>query len=179
GRGAPRDHAHDDDRRDLARHARRARRRRTLMSAALWSRSNRGSFRIAMLALAALGLLVAAMPVGVIVVMSFSGDTSLQFPPRSLSMRWYGAALDVLRGEGSDSTVSAFEAMATSFAVGAITMVTAVLACVPLAYALVRSVGRWRRWIDLLFTLPLVFPLVVMGVAYLLLAETLAQDTGI
>jgi putative spermidine/putrescine transport system permease protein len=149
------------------------------MSAALWSRSNRGSFRVAMLALAGAGLLVAAMPVLVIVIMSFSGDTSLQFPPRTLSMRWYGAAVDVLRGTGSDSTVSAFEAMATSFLVGAITMVVAVLACVPLAYALVRSAGRWRHWVDLLFTLPLVFPLVVMGVAYLLLAETLAQDTGI
>lgn len=149
------------------------------MSAALWSRSNRGSFRVAMLALAGAGLLVAALPVLVIVVMSFSGDKSLQFPPQAWSMRWYGAALDVLRGEGSDSTVSAFEAMAMSFGVGAITMVTAVLACVPLAYAMVRSAGRWRRWVDLLFTLPLVFPLVVMGVAYLLLAETLAQDAGV
>jgi putative spermidine/putrescine transport system permease protein len=149
------------------------------MSAALWSRSNSGSFRVAMLALAGVGLLVAALPVMVIVIMSFSGDTSLQFPPRSLSMRWYGAALDVLRGEGGDSTVSAFEAMAMSFGVGAITMCAGVLVCVPLAYALVRSVGRWRQWVELLFTLPLVFPLVVMGVAYLLLTETLAQQTGV
>ena len=149
------------------------------MSAALWSRSNSGSFRVAMLALAGVGLLVAALPVLVIVIMSFSGDTSLQFPPRSLSMRWYGAALDVLRGEGGDSTVSAFEAMAMSFSVGAITMCAGVLVCVPLAYALVRSVGRWRQWVELLFTLPLVFPLVVMGVAYLLLTETLAQQTGV
>jgi len=149
------------------------------MSAALWSRSNRGSFRLAMLALAGLGLLVAALPVLVIVVMSFSADTSLQFPPSSLSLRWYAAAIDVLHGAGGDSSVSAFDAMLMSFGVGAITMCAGVLACVPLAYALVRSVGRWRQWVELLFTLPLVFPLVVMGVAYLLLTETLAQETGV
>jgi len=149
------------------------------MSAALWSRSNSGSFRIAMLALAGAGLLVAALPVLVIVIMSFSGDASLRFPPTSLSMRWYGTALDVLRGVGADSSASAFEAMAMSFGVGAITMCACVLVCVPLAYALVRSVGRWRQWVELLFTLPLVFPLVVMGVAYLLLTETLAQQTGV
>lgn len=150
-----------------------------MSASALWSRSCGGSFRYTMLALAGLGLLVASMPVLVIVVMSFSGDAGLQFPPDSLSLRWYANALDVLRGAGSDSTVSAFAAMSTSFVVGAITMAACVAACVPLAYALVRSQGRWRRWIELLFTLPLVFPLVVLGVAYLLITETLAQRTGV
>lgn len=149
------------------------------MSAALWSRSNDGSFRVAMLALAGLGIAVAALPVLVIVVMSFSGDTSLQFPPSSLSLRWYAAALQVLGADDASGTGSAFETLVVSFAVGAITMAACVLACVPLAYALVRSQGPWRQWIALLFTLPLVFPLVVLGVAYLLLAETLAQRTGV
>lgn len=148
------------------------------MSASLWSRSCGGSFRAAMLALAGLGLLVAALPVLVIVVMSFSGDAGLSFPPRSLSLRWYGAALEVLFGGESDGASSAFDAMATSFAVGAITMVATTLACVPLAYALVRRGRRWREWVEGLFTLPLVFPLVVLGVAYLLLSESLARQTG-
>ena len=55
------------------------------MSAALWSRTNAGSFRVAMLAMAGVGLLVAALPVLVIVIMSFSGDAGLEFPPRSRS----------------------------------------------------------------------------------------------
>lgn len=148
------------------------------MSASLWSRSCGGSFRAAMLALAGLGLLVAALPVLVIVVMSFSGDAGLAFPPRSLSLRWYGAALEVLFGGESDGAGSAFEAMATSFTVGAITMVATTAACVPLAYALVRRGGRWRQWVEGLFTLPLVFPLVVLGVAYLLLSESLARQAG-
>jgi putative spermidine/putrescine transport system permease protein len=149
------------------------------MSAALWSRTNDGSFRVAMLALAGVGIAVAALPVIVIVMMSFSGDASLQFPPRSLSLRWYAAALEVLGGDGGGGTLSALDTLATSFAVGAITMAAGVIACVPLAYALARSHGRWRRWIELLFTLPLVFPMVVLGVAYLLIAETLAQQTGV
>jgi putative spermidine/putrescine transport system permease protein len=149
------------------------------MSAALWSRTHDGSLRLAVLALAGIGVAVAALPVLVIVVMSFSGDASLQFPPRSLSLRWYAAALQVLGGDGGGGTLSALDTLATSFAVGAITMVAGVLACVPLAYALVRGHGRWKQWVELLFTLPLVFPLVVLGVAYLLLAETLAQQSGV
>lgn len=148
------------------------------MSVSLWSRTSSGSFRGVMLVLAGLGLIVAALPVLVIVIMSFSGDGSLAFPPRSLSLRWYSAALDVLFGGDSDSSTSAFESMATSFTVGAITMCATTMACVPLAYALVRRGGRWRQWVELLFTLPLVFPLVVLGVAYLLLSETLTRQTG-
>ena len=145
----------------------------------LGSRACAGSFRVAMLALAAAGLAFAALPVLMIVAMSFSGGTTLDFPPQSLSLRWYQAAFEVLRGGEGDSGVSALGTLATSFAVGAITMVLGVGACVPLAYLLVRRGGAWRAWAEQLFGLPLVFPLVVLGLAYLLMAETLARETGV
>jgi putative spermidine/putrescine transport system permease protein len=66
-----------------------------------------------------------------------------------------------------------------SFGVGLITMLASVLVCIPLAYALVRRGGRAQRWVELLFTMPLVFPLVVLGVSYLLIVETLASSTGV
>lgn len=145
----------------------------------LGSRACAGSFRVTMLALAALGLAFAALPVLMIVAMSFSGGTTLDFPPQSLSLRWYQAAFEVLRGGEGDSGVSALGTLTTSFAVGAITMVLGVGTCVPLAYLLVRRGGAWRAWAEQLFGLPLVFPLVVLGLAYLLMAETLARETGV
>jgi len=145
----------------------------------LGSRACAGSFRVVMLALAAGGLAFAALPVLVIVTMSFSGGTTLDFPPQSLSLRWYQAAFEVLRGSEGDSGVSALGTLITSFTVGAITMVLGVGTCVPLAYLLVRRGGALRAWAEQLFGLPLVFPLVVLGLAYLLMAETLARETGV
>ncbi|UUZ67715.1 hypothetical protein LP416_24790 [Polaromonas sp. P2-4] len=129
--------------------------------------------------LAGLGLLIAALPVVIILIMSFSGGTNLDFPPQSLSLRWYGAAFDVLFGDKSEGTMSAFSAMTSSLIVGLITMVASVCVCVPLSYAVVRSQGRWRHVAELLFTLPIVFPLVVLGVAYLLMTEALSRETGV
>lgn len=143
------------------------------------SHTGRGSFGLVMGALAGLGLLIAALPVVIILIMSFSGGTNLDFPPSSLSLRWYGAAVDVLFGEKSEGTMSAFSAMSSSFIVGLVTMLASVCVCVPLSYALVRSQGRWRQLAELLFTLPIVFPLVVLGVAYLLMTEALSRETGV
>ena len=149
------------------------------MAAIFAARHGGGSFRLVMGTLAGLGLLIAALPVLVIVIMSFSGDANLKFPPSSVSLRWYGAAWNVLSGESSDNPMSALSGLLTSFGVGAVTMCACVAVCVPLAYALVRGSGRARNGVELLFTLPLVFPLVVLGVAYLLMSETLAATLGL
>lgn len=142
-------------------------------------RQARGSFGPIMGTLAGAGLLIACLPVLIIVVMSFSGDGKLRFPPNSLSLQWYGSAWSVLWGDRSEGSMSAISGLLTSFGVGLVTMLACVLVCVPLAYALVRGRGRSRRWIELLFTMPLVFPLVVLGVSYLLLTEQLASSLGI
>lgn len=149
------------------------------MAAVFAARHAGGSFRLVMATLAGLGLLIAALPVLIIVIMSFSGDANLNFPPSSVSLRWYGAAWNVLSGESSDNPMSALSGLLTSFGVGVLTMCACVVACVPLAYALVRGSGRSRNGVELLFTLPLVFPLVVLGVAYLLMSETLAATLGL
>lgn len=147
---------------------------------ALFSPGNaKGSFAPVMGTLAALGLLIACLPVVLIVVMSFSGDHSLSFPPKSFSLQWYGSAWSVLWGDRSEGTMSAMSGLLTSFGVGLFTMLASVLVCIPLAYALVRGGGKAQRWVELLFTMPLVFPMVVLGVSYLLLVETLATTTGI
>lgn len=139
----------------------------------------KGSFAPVMGILAAFGLLIACLPAVLIVVMSFSGDHSVTFPPQSLSLQWYGSAWSVLWGDRSEGTMSAMSGLLTSVGVGLFTMLASVLVCIPLAYALVRGGGKTQRWVELLFTMPLVFPLVVLGVSYLLMVETLANATGI
>jgi putative spermidine/putrescine transport system permease protein len=149
------------------------------MAGAFNTRNAGGSFGPVMSLLAALGLTLAALPVVIIVIMSFSGDTSLAFPPKSLSLHWYGSAWNVLWGDSSDGATSALSGLVTSFGVALATMCFSVVVCIPLAYALVRSSPGLQRWVELIFTMPLVFPLVVLGVSYLLIAETLAASAGI
>ena len=138
-----------------------------------------GSLRHTMVALAIVGIVFASLPVLAIVAMSFSGEATLDFPPRSLSLRWYQAAWAVLFDGDASGGTGAGAALMTSLAVGAITMGVSVAACVPLAYLSVRRGGAFRPFIEQLFGLPLVFPLVVLGVAYLLMMETLARETGV
>jgi putative spermidine/putrescine transport system permease protein len=145
----------------------------------LGSRACAGSFRHTMILIACIGMGFAALPVRAIVSMSFSGGFTLDFPPRSLSWRWYEAAWAVLADSDGQSGGAAASALSTSLAVGAITMAVSVAACVPLAYLIVRRGGAARSFVEQLFGLPLVFPLVVLGVAYLLMVETLARQTGV
>lgn len=137
------------------------------------------SYRFVILALAVLGLLVSALPVVIITIMSFSAAETTSFPPEAFSWRWYQTVLELFTGEDPSSAQSVGDALATSLIVGAIVMALATLVCVPLAYALVRGAGRLRGGMELLFTLPLVFPLVMLGIAFLLIAESLKWELGI
>ena len=149
------------------------------MKVGLLSPNGSRSFRPVMFALAGLGLLLAAMPVIIVVVMSFSASKTPSFPPNAFSFRWYQKAIELLSADESGSAISIWDALTTSILTGALTMLISVLVCVPLAYALVRRGGTARQIVELLFTLPLVFPLVVLGIAFLMLAATLDADLGI
>jgi putative spermidine/putrescine transport system permease protein len=71
------------------------------------------------------------------------------------------------------------DALSTSLIVAAIVMVISGAVCIPLAYALVRGGGKVRAGMELLFTLPLVFPLVILGIAFLLITESMELELGI
>lgn len=135
-------------------------------------------FRWVLTALAVMGLLIATLPVFVIVIMSFSDSTLLDFPPKGLSLKWYGEAFSVLYDRGETSVMTAYSTVKNSLLISLITMVITVFACVPLAYVMLRVNKRLRHAAELLFTIPLVFPLVVLGVAYLLMVEAFTRGTG-
>ncbi len=138
-----------------------------------------GSYSFVIFFLTTLGLLISALPVIVVTLMSFSAAETAAFPPAEYSFRWYEALWAQLSSDESSSAHSLGDAMFTSVLVAALVMLIATFVCVPLAYALVRGGGRVRAGMELLFTLPLVFPLVILGIAFLLIAESLALDLGI
>jgi putative spermidine/putrescine transport system permease protein len=135
------------------------------------------AFKTIMTVLAVIGVAIATLPIFAIVLMSFSPTTEMRFPPEALSLHWYGEALALFNGGAGDA--SAWSALTTSLLVGLSVMVISILVCVPLSYVLMRQSTSWNRVIETLVTLPLTFPLVALGLAFLLLAEALPFDIGI
>lgn len=135
-------------------------------------------FRWLLVSVAVLGLLIATLPVVIIVIMSFSDSALLDFPPSNVSFKWYQEAFTVLYDDGEASVMSAYGTVKNSILISFITMIVTVFACVPMAYAMLRGHKRWRNTSEILFTLPLIFPLVVLGVAYLLMVEAFTRQVG-
>ena len=138
-----------------------------------------GSYRFAVWALAIVGILISSLPVIVVTVMSFSASDNTGFPPTELSLRWYADVVAMFTHEDASSAQSVVDATLTSLIVALIVMVISTIVCIPLAYALARGDRRIREGMELLFTLPLVFPLVILGIAFLLIAESLRLEIGI
>lgn len=149
------------------------------MRIALLPTTGGGSYRAVLLILATIGILISALPVVVVTIMSFSGADSSGFPPDSYSLRWYGEVARMFAHEDPSSAQSVLGSTLTSLLVAVIVMVISTGVCIPLAYALSRGQRRVREGMELLFTLPLVFPLVMLGIAFLLIAESLSLDLGI
>lgn len=149
------------------------------MRVSLYPSEGGGSYRLAITVLAALGILIAALPVVIVTIMSFSASDTPSFPPDALSLRWYGDVLAMFSGDETSSAQSIVASVKTSLEVAVLVMLIATAACVPLAYALIRGERKIRLGMELLFTLPLVFPLVILGIAFLLIAESLRLEIGI
>ncbi|MEP1793068.1 ABC transporter permease [Parasphingorhabdus sp.] len=138
-----------------------------------------GSYRVVMILLAICGILISSLPVIVVTIMSFSAADNTGFPPEALSLRWYGEVIAMFTTEDANSAQSVVSSTLTSLLVAFVVMVISTGVCIPLAYALARGETRIRSGMELLFTLPLVFPLVILGIAFLLIAESLRLDIGI
>ncbi|MGC1504667.1 MAG: ABC transporter permease [Sulfitobacter sp.] len=138
-----------------------------------------GTYRFTIWVLAIAGILVSSLPVIVVTIMSFSASDNTGFPPTELSLRWYAEVVQMFTQEEGSSAQSVVDSTVTSLLVAFIVMVISTLVCIPLAYALARGDRRIREGMELLFTLPLVFPLVILGIAFLLIAESLRLEIGI
>jgi ABC-type spermidine/putrescine transport system permease subunit II len=115
----------------------------------------------AIVAVATLVFLV--LPILIVVAMSFSSASSLQFPPPGLSLRWYHSFFADPRWVQAlvTSTVLAFASSILSLALGSAA-----------AYGIVRGRFPGRGYIDANFMAPLIVPTIVVAVAmYLFLAK--------
>lgn len=149
------------------------------MRVGLLPSENGGSYRLTILLLATLGILISSLPVIVVTIMSFSAAEYASFPPTEFSLRWYGEVAGLFTNEDASSAQSVVDSTVTSLLVALIVMIASTLVCIPLAYSLARGERKIREGMELLFTLPLVFPLVMLGIAFLLIAESLRVDLGI
>ncbi|MGE0769985.1 MAG: ABC transporter permease [Hyphomicrobiaceae bacterium] len=122
-------------------------------------------------------LLVLLAPIVMVIAMSFTAATTLQFPPPALSLHWYEEVWALLAGPDADFA-RLTESLIVSLEIAAAASLVCVLAGVPASYAMVRLPFRGRGLIEELLGLPVVFPTVVLGVALLMLISQSGIDLG-
>ena len=121
-------------------------------------------------------LLVTLAPIVMVAVISFTSGETLAFPPPSWSLRWYRSAVTMIT---SGSDVQGFvDSILTTFRITVTVTLIAGIMGVLAAYALVRFEFRGKWLIEELITLPLVFPLIVLGIALLIMASQLGFGSG-
>lgn len=103
-------------------------------------------------------------PVVVILMLSFTGEEALHFPPSSYSFRWYKALL---------SANELQESFIISIKVAAITVTASVVLGVSAALAIARSQKVWVRSLETLFMSPLILPALAFGFAALMMFSML------
>jgi putative spermidine/putrescine transport system permease protein len=132
---------------------------------------------IAVRAITLVLLLALLAPIVMVVAMSFTASSTLQFPPPALSLRWYEDVWLLLTGP--DAGIARLrESLLVSLAIAATTSVVCLFAGVPASYALARFRFRGGGFIEELLGLPIVFPTVVLGVALLMLVSLSGIDLG-
>lgn len=123
-------------------------------------------------------LTVMLLPIGCVVLISFTSSHTIEFPPPGLSLRWYEAAASMLFGPDAD-IVRLRESLITSLLVAGLTSLVCVAAGIPAAYALVRGRLLANALAGELIDLPVVFPAIVLGVALLMLVSAQPFDLGV
>ena len=109
--------------------------------------------------LAVLGALVGAyllLPILIVVPMSFSDSSFLNFPPEGLSTRWYQALLD---------DPAWLRSALSSLSIALLSMLCAVVLGVMAALALVRGSMPFRNAITAVLLAPLIVPYVIVGLS--------------
>jgi len=128
---------------------------------------------------ATLVLVLAALPIITMIVMSFSASDTLQFPPQGYSFQWYRAAWRTFVSPDASDVLSMGQALMTSLTVAGSTMLIATAVSIPAAYALNRFNFPGKALIEQFISLPLAYPLVILGLSLLLVFNWLPADLGV
>ncbi|TIU61456.1 MAG: ABC transporter permease, partial [Mesorhizobium sp.] len=111
--------------------------------------------RLWLYALGGLVMLFLIAPSVIIVIMSFSGSSLLEFPPQEWSLRWYESYFGSL--EWRDATV-------VSVKVAVMTAIVATLLGTAAAYAINARTLRMTGLINVLLTASLIIPVILIGI---------------
>ena len=112
----------------------------------------------------ALLCLVLILPIGIVIVLAFSGGTFLKFPPDSYSLRWFIAFLGDERWRAS---------LWSSLEIAVIACAVATLTGFGASYALVRGSFRLKKLVLSLSLLPIIAPTIVTSIAMYYVAARL------
>ncbi|MCL4515659.1 MAG: ABC transporter permease [Firmicutes bacterium] len=110
------------------------------------------------LAASCLVYLFLMFPMLVILLSSFDTREYMSFPPGGFTLRWYANILNV---------ELFMQGMKTSFSVGILATVLALMLGVPAAYALTRLDFRGKSLLDSILLSPLIVPEIVLGMGLL------------
>lgn len=111
--------------------------------------------RLLLTVVSGLVLLYLIFPVLIIVPLSFSSASYLQFPPPGLSLRWYAKYFE--RTEWVDATI-------LSIQVGLVTAVLATVLGTAAALALTRGSFRGKQTINSFVVSPLIIPTIIVAI---------------
>ena len=120
--------------------------------------------RLSIAGVSCIVLLYLALPLLVVIAISFTETEYLKFPPQGFTLRWYWKVV-------SDPTF--VEAFVVSSQLAAAATATALLLGVPAALVFARKQFRGARALSAVFLSPLVLPTIVLGVAILQYASAL------
>lgn len=109
--------------------------------------------------LVALAFAFVLAPIAIVIVMSFSADAYIVFPPSGWSVKWYSDLWT--RAEFHDAIV-------TSLKIAAAATMLSLAIGVPAALAIARGQGRWRDALYAFLTSPQLVPAIVLGLVLLL-----------
>ncbi len=124
-------------------------------------------------------LILLLLPIITVFTISFTSATTLQFPPPGWSTQWYQEIWTLISEPDYDYTRLG-ESLITSIIIATCTSLTCLLAGLPASYALVRFNFLGRSFVEeLLLSVPIIFPTVVLGIALLVIVSMTGLDLGI
>jgi ABC-type spermidine/putrescine transport system permease subunit II len=127
--------------------------------------------RFVLWALAGLLMVFLIAPIVVIVITSFNGTPYMEFPPRSVSLRWYANFFTSARW---------YDTALLSLRVALMTMIAATVLGTAAAIGIVRGSFPGRRALEAFFVSPMVVPIVVIALGfYFLFSEYRLLDTSL
>lgn len=112
--------------------------------------------RILLAGVGGASLLFLCTPILIVIPMSFSNRSALQFPPQGFSLRWY---------EAFWASSVWTEALITSLQLALCSSILAVILGALAAYGLVRSRIKRAAWLDANFMAPMIIPHIITAIA--------------